>query len=124
MSKISCMLFAALTLPMLGCQTVGVGSGQPARIIDATNASRAELQDAVNTIFGTNVVIADNAFNNSSVLTIERGPRPSMENPNPIGRNMEQPVQLRLVIDEGDCILVDPRNNARYSLANTACETE
>jgi len=107
-----------------GCQTVGVGSGQPARIIDANDASHADLQEAVNMAFGTNVTIATHAFTNSSVLMIERGPQPTMENPNPIGRNMEKPVQLRLVIDEADCIVVDTRNNARYTLTNTACEAE
>ena len=118
------LLAAMLPIIVAGCQTVGIGSGQPARIVDADDASRAALQEAVNTVFGTNVTIANNALTNSSVLTIERGPRPSMENPTPIGRNMEKPVQLRLVIDEADCILVDPRNNARYTLANTSCEPE
>jgi hypothetical protein len=120
-------IVAAALVPLMtgaGCQTVGIGSGQPARIIDADDASRAELQEAVNAAFGTNVTIAAHALTNSSVLTIERGPRPSLENPDPVGRNMEKPVQLRLVIDETDCILVDPRNNARYTLSNTACEAE
>ncbi len=121
---VSHLLTATILIVITGCQTVGVGSGQPARIIDANDASRAALQDAVNTAFGTNVTIASYAFTNSSVLMIERGPRPTMENPNPIGRNMEKPVQLRLVIDESDCVLVDTRNNARYTLANTACEEE
>jgi hypothetical protein len=107
-----------------GCQTVDTGSGQPARIIDADDASRADLQEAVNMAFGTDVTIADYALTNSSVLIIERGPRPSMENPDPVGRNMERPVQLRLIIDEVDCILVDTRNNARYTLSNTSCEPE
>ncbi len=118
------LIAIALGLLLAGCQTVGTGSGQPARIIDADDASRAALQEAVNTAFGTNVTIAANALTNSSVLTIERGPQPTMENPNPIGRNMEKPIQLRLIIDETDCILVDPRFNARYTLSNTTCAVE
>jgi len=114
----------ASLLVAAGCQTVEMGGGQAARIIDADDASRTDLREAVNMAFGTNVTIADHALTNSSVLTIERGPRPSMENPNPVGRNMEKPVQLRLVIDEADCILIDPRNNARYTLSNTSCEAE
>ena len=120
-------IVAAILLPLVagtGCQTVDIGSGQSARIIDADDASRAALQEAVNLAFGTDVTIAPYALTNSSVLTIERGVRPTMENPNPVGRNMAKPVQLRLVIDEGDCVLVDPRDNGRYTLANTRCEPE
>ena len=122
--KIRYLLAAPLLIVMIGCQTVGIGIGQPARIIDADDASRTDLQEAINMAFGTNVTIAAHAFTNSSVLMIERGPRPTMENPNPIGRNMEKPVQLRLVIDETDCVLIDTCNNAQYTLANTDCEAE
>lgn len=118
------LLVAAVPVIIVGCQSIELGSGQPARIVNADEASRAAVQQAVNTVFGTDVTIAPHALTNSSVLVIERGPQPSMENPNPIGRNMEKPVQLRLVIDETDCILIDTRNNARYSLPNTSCEAE
>jgi len=118
------LLNATVLIVIAGCQTVGIGSGEPARIINADDASRATLQETVNRVFGTDVTIADNALTNSSVLIIERGPQPSMENPTPIGRNMEMPVQLRLVIDETDCVLVDTRDGARYTLASTTCEVE
>ena len=118
------VLNATALIVIAGCQTVGIGSGEPARIVDADDASRAALQETVNVVFGTDVTIADNALTNSSVLIIERGPQPSMENPTPIGRNMEMPVQLRLVIDETDCVLIDTRDGARYTLANTSCEVE
>ena len=109
---------------VFGCQTVGANHDKPARIVNADDASRAALQEAVNTAFGTDVTLADSALTDSSQLTIERNPRPSMENPNPLGRNMELPFQLRLVINGADCVLIDQRDRTRYTLANTSCEAE
>ena len=118
------LIAASLALMAIGCQTYGSNVDMPARIVNPDNASRAALQDAVNTAFGTNVTLADNALTESSLLTIERSPRPTIDNPNPQGRNMEMPFQLRLFINGTDCVLVDQRNRARYILANTSCEAE
>jgi len=118
------LIAASLALTALGCQTYGSYFDKPARIVNPDDASRAALQDAVNTAFGTNVTLADNALTDSSLLTIERRPRPTLENPNPLGRNMEMPFQLRLYINGTDCVLVDQRDHARYPLSNTACEAE
>ena len=94
------------------------------RIVNPDDASRAALQEVVNTAFGTNVTLADDALTDSSLLTIERRPQPTMENQNPLGRNMEMPFQLRLYINGTDCVLVDQRDHARYTLSNTSCEAE
>jgi len=118
------LIAASLALTALGCQTYGSYSDEPARIVNSDDASRAVLQDVVNTAFGTNVTLADNALTDSSLLTIERSPQPTMENPNPLGRNMEMPFQLRLFINGDDCVLVDQRDHVRYTLANTSCEAE
>ena len=118
------LIAATLALTTLGCQTFGSNVDTPARIVNPDDASRAALQEAVNTAFGTNVTLADDALTDSSLLTIERNPRPTMDNPNPQGRNMEMPFQLRLFINGTDCVLVDQRDNARYILANTSCEAE
>ena len=115
---------AVIALTALGCQTMGDNYDKPARIVNNNDASRAALQEAVNKVFGTNVTLADNALTDSSVLTIERSPRPTMENPNPLGRNMEMPIQLRLVVNGSDCVLIDQRDRSRHILANTTCEAE
>ncbi len=118
------LIAASLALTALGCQIYGSYFDKPARIVNPDDASRAALQDVVNTAFGTNVTLADNALTDSSLLTIERSPRPTMENPSPLGRNMEMPFQLRLYINGTDCVLVDQRESARYTLADTSCEAE
>ena len=118
------LIAASLALTALGCQTNGSFVDKPARIVNPSDASRAALQDAVNTALGTNVTLADNALTISSLLTIERSPRPTMEDPNPLGRNMEMPFQLRLYINGTDCILIDQRDNSRYVLEMTTCAAE
>jgi hypothetical protein len=118
------LIAVSLALTASACQTYGSNVDIPAHIVNPDNASRAALQDAVNTAFGTNVTLADNALTESSLLTIERSPRPTIDNPSPQGRNMEMPFQLRLFINGTDCVLVDQRNRARYILANTSCEAE
>ena len=118
------LITASLALTALGCQSYGSYFDKPARIVNPDDASRAVLQDVVNTAFGTNVTLADNALTDSSLLTIERSPRPTMENPNPLGRNMEMPFQLRLYFNGTDCILVDQRDNSRYVLEMTTCIAE
>lgn len=118
------LITAVITLTALGCQTMGNNYDKAARIVNNNDASRAALQEVVNKVFGTNVTLADNALTDSSVLTIERSPRPTMENPNPLGRNMEMPIQLRLVVNGSDCVLIDQRDRSRHILANTTCEAE
>ena len=118
------ILAASVALTALGCQTLADGYDKPARIVNPDDASRAALRETVNRAFGVDVTLADNALTDSSVLTIERSPRPTMENPNPLGRNMEMPFQLRLVINGTDCVLIDQRDRTRYVLASTSCEAE
>ena len=118
------LIAASLALTTLGCQTFGSSVDTPARIVKPDDASRAALQEAVNTAFGTNVTLADDALTDSSLLTIERYPSQTIDNQNPQGRNMEIPFNLRLFINGTDCVLVDQRDSARYILANTSCEAE
>lgn len=118
------LLASGVALLTMGCQTMGSNSDQPARIVGADAASRAALHKAVSTAFGTDVTLAPDALTDSSILVIERNPRPTLDRPNPQGRNMEQPFQLRLYKNGDDCILVDERDQTRYVLADTSCIAE
>jgi hypothetical protein len=107
-----------------GCQTMGGDSDRPARIVNSDDASRAALQSTVNGILNTDVTLAENALTESSMLIIELSPPRKMENPNPQGRIMDEPIQFRLVINDSDCILIDQRNESRHLLENTDCVAE
>lgn len=97
---------------------------QAARIIDADDASRASLQSTVNAIIGSEVTLADSALTEHSVLVIENWPRGTMQNPVPQGRVMEPPVRLLLVINRGQCLLVDGRDGSRHPLSGVRCAPE
>lgn len=114
----------AVWLLLSGCQTVNSDNDRPARIVNPDAGSRAALQATVNEALGTEVMLADTALTDSSMLTIERWPAGTMDNPVPQGRILERPIQFRLVINSSECILIDQRDSARYVLKNTACKAE
>ena len=116
------LLTVLLAAAATGCQTYGSQGDQPARIVDPDSASRAALQQVVNEVFGTEVLLADDAFVDSSVLTIEHTPPGTLDNPNPQGRVIQEPFRLRLVISGPDCIIIDERDDSRHTLVDTNCE--
>ena len=118
------LLIAALVVGVGGCRTVATDHDRAARIIHADDASRAALQHAVNDALNTNVTLADDALTESSLLIIERSPPRSMQGLPTQGRNMDMPIQFRLVINREDCILIDQRDRSRYELENTTCEAD
>ena len=114
----------ALWLMLSGCQTVDADLDRPARIVNSDADSRAALQALVNEALGTDVMLADTALTDSSLLTIERWPRGTMENPVPQGRILEKPIQFQLVRNGDDCVLVKQSDGSRYLLSDNDCEAE
>jgi hypothetical protein len=106
------------------CKNVAPDADQPAVIINADDASRAVLQQTVNSVLGTDVLLADDALTDSSMLIIERRIPQSIDGSPAQGRIMETPVQFRLVTDGSNCALIDQRDGSRHLLANTRCVAE
>ena len=117
-------VIAGVAFTVVGCQTLASGEDMWARITNPTDHSRAALQNAVNDALNTDVALADDALTDSSVLTIERNPPRSMQSPPAQGRNMDTPIQFRLVLNGSDCVLIDQRDNSRYVLEKTTCAAE
>ncbi len=117
-------VIAGVALTVVGCQTLANGEDMSARITNPTDHSRAALQNAVNDALNTHVALADGALTDSSVLTIERHPPRTMQSPPAQGRNMDTPIQFRLVLNGSDCVLIDQRDNSRYMLEKTTCAAE
>jgi hypothetical protein len=124
MKVVNAILGTLLWFTLTGCQTVDTDLDRPARIINADDDSRAALQATINEVLGTEVLLAEDALTDGSLLTIERWPAGTMENPVPQGRILERPIQFRLVINESDCILIDQRNESRNRLKDCECEAE
>jgi len=120
------VLVGVLSTSLYGCckKTVHTEQDQPARIIEADEASRAALQNAINTALHAEVMLADDALTDTSVLVIERNPPRSLQGHPAQGRIMEAPIQFRLMRHGEDCVLIDQRDRSRYRLENTLCEAE
>jgi len=114
-------LLLGLTIALTGCQTMADANDKAAIIVDPDDASRAALQSTLDGILNTVVTIAPDALTDSSTLVIERSPPRSLQNPDAQGRNMDMPIQFRLVKNGADCILIDERDRSRHLLENTTC---
>lgn len=115
---------AVLAVAAAGCKNVAPDEDAAAVIVNPDAASRAALQATVNSALHTDVALADDALTETSVLIIERNVPQSIEGSPAQGRNMEMPIQFRLVTNGGDCILVDQRDQSRLVLADTVCSVE
>ena len=113
--------FIACAMTLAACKNVAPDADQAAVIVNPDAASRAALQQTVNTALRTDVTLADDALTDTSVLIIERKIPQSIEGSPAQGRNMEMPIQFRLVTDGTNCILVDQRDASRHILADTRC---
>lgn len=122
--KIPVILLITAATVVVACQTTADHGDSRARIHNPTAASRAALQQVVNDVLGTEVLLADDALTTSSLLIIERSPPRSMQNVPATGRNTEAPIQFQLVLTAGDCILIDTRDGSRHPLRNVNCVAE
>jgi len=120
----SLLLLLAAMSGLVACQTVATNYDQPARIVDPTPESAAVLQQTVNAALNIEVVLADDALTDTSLIIIERSVPRSLEGAPAQGRNMELPIQFRLVINDNDCILIDQRDQSRHELRDTSCIAE
>lgn len=93
----------------------------PAAIMDSTPSGHADIEQAVATALGTEVLIADDALTTSSVLTIERRSPRTMEGRVATGRVLDPPEVFQLVLDDDRCVLVHRRTGEPYPLANARC---
>ena len=107
-----------------GCKNVAPDADLAALIINPDAASRAALQAVVNAALHTDVTLADDALTETSILTIERKIPQSIEGSPAQGRNMEMPIQFRLVVNGAECILIDQRDMSRAVLKDTVCASD
>lgn len=123
MNRHSTLITVGLVL-LTSCQTMSTGNDAPARISNPNAASRAALQQTVNNALDTQVTLADDALTGSSILIIQRNPPQTAQGRIATGRNMDMPIQFRLVLNGAECILIDTRDETRHLLENTICVAE
>ncbi|MGH8168098.1 MAG: hypothetical protein ACREQ1_12725 [Woeseiaceae bacterium] len=119
------ILPVCLTLVLGACNMNAVHEDRPARIVDPDDRSRAELQQVVSgALNGADVMLADDALTESSVLIIERQKSGSLDNPPLSGRDLGKPERFHLVTSGTACALIHEKDSARYALHETECIAE
>ena len=113
-----------ITVMVAACAANTETYDQPARIVNPDSASQAGLQAALIEALGVPVIVSDTALTDTSLLVIENQPPPTMENPVPIGRATDLPIQFRLVRNGENCILINQQDRKRYALQDTTCAPE
>ena len=114
-----------LCLLPAGCNMNSMHEERTARIVNATDESRAELKRVVSDmLFGAEVLLADDALMDSSVLVIERSRIRGLNNPPLSGRDLGRPERFQLVTAGTKCVLIHENDQARYELPNTECVAE
>ena len=96
---------AACIVGLMACKNVVDAADQPARIVDPTDASRAALQQALREALHTDVMVADDALTDSSMLIIERKIPQSISGSPAKGLNMDLKVHFRLLTNGTNCYL-------------------
>ena len=115
-----CLLATAMLVP-LACGTLSAQE-QPAVIAAPTEQSRAELASVVSAAMnGQPVTLAADALTRDSVLSIERRTPPGPQGRAATGRTLEAPLTFRLVLRDGECMLVRDSDKHEWRLATTRC---
>ncbi|MGX9463069.1 hypothetical protein ACWXWU_17810 [Shewanella sp. A14] len=108
-----------------GTSTGGAGRAVPALITSPNRASVDELQTAIASLLNTDhVMIAQSAFTDTSVLSIE----PAMHKDNHgrllMGRSTEMPESVQLFIKGDTCLLEHAKSGQRRILKVVTCRAE
>ena len=120
----SCLNLATLIL-LAGCQGLNQNPDIPALIVQPDEASRAALRNTLSELFGgQEIILADDALTESSILSLETNLRKQLDSQPALGRVVTPPFSFQLVKSENGCFLVDLRDGKRHLLVDTTCSAE
>jgi hypothetical protein len=123
-SKHSYSYIAALIL-LAGCQGLTANTDLPALIVQPDETSRAALENTLSELFGgKEIIVADDALTDSSMLSLEVNLREQLDSQPTLGRVVTKPFRFQLFKSKKGCFLVDLRDGGRYLLVDTNCAPE
>lgn len=110
---------------LYGCKADPPAAAAPARIVEPTPESRAELKRVVSqALNGVDVTLADDALTHESLLNIDQKTYRDARG-NPInGRQLGRPIQFVLLKEGEQCVLELRGSGQRWSLPATKCTAE
>ncbi|HVF15853.1 MAG TPA: hypothetical protein VNA21_03050 [Steroidobacteraceae bacterium] len=116
-------LLTWISIALCACALPSAGTEDAAAFVAAPSAAtRAELQRSVNALLGKNVMLADDALTQSSVLVIERSAVRDPTGRRVEARETQMPDRLRLIKRGADCVLINESTQQEAILRNVACK--
>ena len=120
---------AAIPASLLAAACQSIGSDETADVAAlrsaSTPASTTEIREVVEKALpGRRILLANDAFTESSLLVIERRRRERLEGVPSSGVADEPPHRFRLVLDGQRCELVHLNTGKRHALTRTRCRAE
>lgn len=113
----------AASLMMSGCSAAVDNLAQPAVMTSPTTASLTELESAITGLLDIeSVKISEQAFSDSSMLTLERNAHQDSTGQLIMGRNLEMPISVQLMIQQGKCIVVADNKARSGPLEHVTCK--
>lgn len=113
------LTIAAVTVT--ACRTFADPDDRPAWIAMPTPATHAELERAIRVLVGSTAIrISDDALTASHVLMLEPAIAEGLQG-RTLGRNLERPLRLELVLTARGCYLVHVDSGTRARLRGVAC---
>jgi len=121
-------LLASLLL-LAGCslqaQDLRVSEASPALLSNSSTESTAELQDAIASLLKVEeVLIADDAFMQSSHLSLSRAPHTDPSGQLIMGRNFDLPDMVQLLIMNKQCFVYHQKSDQSRPLPHSTCRVE
>jgi hypothetical protein len=130
MSRLPSGLLIAVVMfstAFMGCGTSTAGNDRavPALITSPNSASVDELQAAIASLLNTDhVMIAQSAFTDTSVLSIEPAMHKDTNGRLLMGRSTKMPESVQLLIQGDTCLLEHAKSGQRKILQITTCRAE
>ncbi|RTR39134.1 hypothetical protein EKG38_09415 [Shewanella canadensis] len=118
-----------ILLLLAGCslqaQDLRVSEASPALLSDSSTDSKAELQHAIASLLkAEEVLIADDAFMQSSRLSLSRAPHTDPSGQLIMGRNFEMPDVVQLFIQGEQCFVYHEESDQHRPLPLSKCIAE
>ncbi len=125
--KIHHLLGSLLLLAGCSLQAEGlrINEASPALLSESSTDSKAELQHAIASLLKTEeVLIADDAFMQSSRLSLSRAPHTDPNGQLIMGRNFEMPDMVQLLIMDKQCFVYHEKSDQNRPLPLSKCIVE
>ncbi|HEY3307419.1 MAG TPA: hypothetical protein VGJ93_03080 [Desulfuromonadaceae bacterium] len=105
-----------------GCQTISAQSQTVAALLDKPSVNcRQQLEQALRTLTGGNVTLAQDAFTNAPTLILERAQIMDLNGVVRDGMLLEKPPGFRLWLSGAGCVLENQQTGEQEKLVGCNC---